>query len=70
MKNSLYKPCQLPATEGVGLGVPFMHMMDVTGVEICLVCLSAMKEIRNLQVLSYQPQGHYPDESIRSSEGL
>ena len=27
-----------------GRGGPFKHMMDVTGIEICLACLSAIKE--------------------------
>ena len=52
-------------------GVPFRHMMDVTGVKICWGCLSAIIEtLETFKFREYQrdqPQGHYPDGTIRSS---
>ena len=53
----------------------FKHMMDITGIKICWACcLSTMKEtLEAFKLREYhrdQPQGHYPDWAIWSSEGF
>ena len=49
-------------------------MLDVTGVEINWACLSARKEtLETIKLRDYQrdqPQGHKPDEVIRSLGGF
>ena len=48
--------------------------LDVTGVEVCWACLSAIKDtLETFKLRDYQrnhPQGHNSDGAIRSSEGF
>ena len=64
----------LHTAEQGGRGVPFKHMMDVTGIEICCAWLSAIKEtLETFKLRDYQrdqPQGQHPNWAIRSIEGF
>ena len=64
----------LSTTEQRGCGGPCNQMLDVTGVEINWACLSARKEtLETIKLRDYQrdqPQGHKPDEVIRSLGGF
>ena len=52
----------------------FKHIIDVTGVETLLVCLSAMKETAEMFKLRYhhqnQPWTHFQGEALRTLEGF
>ena len=67
--------CQvLQTAEKRGHRGPFKHMIDVTGIEVCWACLSAIQEpLEIFKLRDYQrdqPQGHNPAGALRSSEGF